>query len=158
MVPAAPGEPLFSIKLATDHPHPDFHQPEKTRLREEVMDALEWVELGALNKLIDLLKKLGLNQVAMVGRVPHQSVLQYRHFDGRMLKLLASAINKKADTLLEILCRELATEVEMVHGHYGEFKVLVDGETVIDAGAMAFLGVLPSGKKVVEAVQARLAG
>jgi hypothetical protein len=47
VVPAAPGEPLFSIKLATDHPHPDFHQPEKTRLREEVMDALEWVELMA---------------------------------------------------------------------------------------------------------------
>jgi hypothetical protein len=47
VVPCAPGEPLFSIKLATDHPHPDFHQPEKTRLREEVMDALEWVELMA---------------------------------------------------------------------------------------------------------------
>jgi hypothetical protein len=47
VVPAAPGEPLFSVKLATDHPHPDFHQPEKTRLREEVMDALEWVELMA---------------------------------------------------------------------------------------------------------------
>ena len=44
----------------------------------------------------------------------------------------------------------------MVHGHYGEFKVLVDGETVIDAGAMAFLGVLPSGRKVVDAVRARL--
>ena len=44
----------------------------------------------------------------------------------------------------------------MVHGRYGEFKVLVDGETVIDAGPLAALGVLPSGRKVVEAVQARL--
>jgi hypothetical protein len=44
----------------------------------------------------------------------------------------------------------------MVKGHYGEFKVLVDGETVIDAGALAALGVLPSGKKVVEAVRARM--
>ncbi len=44
----------------------------------------------------------------------------------------------------------------MVRGHYGEFKVLVDGETVIDAGALAALGVLPSGRKVVAAVRARL--
>ena len=54
------------------------------------------------------------------------------------------------------LRRELQTEVEMVRGHYGEFKVLVDGETVIDGGAAAFLGVLPSGRKVVEAVRARI--
>lgn len=52
--------------------------------------------------------------------------------------------------------RELHTEVEMVRGGYGEFKVLVDGETVVDAGALAALGVLPSGRKVVEAVRARL--
>lgn len=44
----------------------------------------------------------------------------------------------------------------MVHGRYGEFKVLVDGRTVIDAGAVAFLGVLPSGRKVVEAVRTSL--
>ena len=44
----------------------------------------------------------------------------------------------------------------MVRGHYGEFKVLVDGEPVVDAGALAALGVLPSGRKVVEAVRERL--
>lgn len=44
----------------------------------------------------------------------------------------------------------------MVRGHYGEFKVLVDGEAIIDAGALAVLGVLPSGRKVVEAVRERL--
>ena len=54
------------------------------------------------------------------------------------------------------LRRELQTHVEMVRGHYGEFKILVDGDTVIDGGAAAFLGVLPSRKKVLAAVQARL--
>lgn len=44
----------------------------------------------------------------------------------------------------------------MAHGRYGEFKVLIDDETVIDGGALAALGVLPSGRKVVEAVRARL--
>ncbi len=32
--------PHFSLKLPTDHPHPDFVQPEKTRLAAEVADAL----------------------------------------------------------------------------------------------------------------------
>jgi hypothetical protein len=44
----------------------------------------------------------------------------------------------------------------MVRGGYGEFKVLVDGDPVVDAGAMAALGVLPSGRRVVEAVRERL--
>ena len=54
--------------------------------------------------------------------------------------------------------RELGTEVEMIRGNYGEFKVLVDGETVIDGGALAALGILPTGSKVVAAVRARLSG
>jgi hypothetical protein len=56
------------------------------------------------------------------------------------------------------LRRELQTEVDMVRGHYGEFKVLVDGDTVIDGGALAALGVLPSGRKVLDAVRSRLSG
>ena len=56
------------------------------------------------------------------------------------------------------LRRELQTEVDMVRGHYGEFKVLVDGDTVIDGGALAALGVLPSGRKVLDAVRDRLSG
>jgi hypothetical protein len=41
----------------------------------------------------------------------------------------------------------------MVSARYGEFKVLVDGRTIIDGGAAAFLGVLPSGRKIVAAVK-----
>lgn len=41
------GAALFSLKLATDHPHPDFLQPEKTKLREEAEGAVEWVDLIA---------------------------------------------------------------------------------------------------------------
>jgi hypothetical protein len=55
------------------------------------------------------------------------------------------------------LRRELQVEVTMVQGHYGEFKVLVDGNTIIDGGALAFLGVLPSGGDILAAVKDRLA-
>lgn len=44
----------------------------------------------------------------------------------------------------------------MVKGRYGEFKVLVDGEAVVDAGALAAVGILPSGRTVLDAVRARL--
>ena len=54
------------------------------------------------------------------------------------------------------LRRELKIDVAMVHGRYGEFKVLADDTVVIDAGPMAALGVLPSGRKIVEAVRMRL--
>lgn len=42
MYGAESGAGLFSLKLATDHAHPDFPQPEKTKLRAEAMDAVRW--------------------------------------------------------------------------------------------------------------------
>lgn len=52
--------------------------------------------------------------------------------------------------------RELGVPVEKVHGSYGEYKVLVDGAVVVDGGARVVLGIMPSGKKIVEAVRSRL--
>jgi hypothetical protein len=43
----------------------------------------------------------------------------------------------------------------MVHGCYGEFQVLVEGETVVDGGAWGALGVLSSSRKVLDTVRAR---
>jgi hypothetical protein len=54
------------------------------------------------------------------------------------------------------LRRDLGTEVDMQRGHYGEFKVLVDNTVVVDAGALAALGVLPSSRKVLATVRAAL--
>lgn len=54
------------------------------------------------------------------------------------------------------LRRELATDVEMVRGRYGEFKILVDGRPAVDAGALAVLGVLPSARTAIAAVRAEL--
>jgi hypothetical protein len=51
--------------------------------------------------------------------------------------------------------RELHVDVEKVKGHYGEYKLLVGGEIIIDGGAEALLGILQSGKKVVDAVKTR---
>lgn len=62
---AESGAALFSLKLATDHPHPDFYQPEKTKLREEALGAVDWA--GALARVDALLGPLeGLRLVAEV--------------------------------------------------------------------------------------------
>lgn len=42
-----------------------------------------------------------------------------------------------------MLRRELGIEVELEPGPYGSFAVSVDGEQVLDGGALAFMGVLP---------------
>lgn len=52
--------------------------------------------------------------------------------------------------------RELHTDVDMVRAKYGEFKILVDNQIVIDGGALAFLGVLPSAREVLDVVRAKL--
>ena len=54
------------------------------------------------------------------------------------------------------LRRELGIEVDQVHGHYGEYKVLVDGDVVVDGGVPVIVGVMPSAKKIVAQVRARL--
>ena len=45
----------------------------------------------------------------------------------------------------------------MVHGHYGEFKILVEGRVVADAGAMGVLGIVPPDDQIVEAVRRAIA-
>ena len=54
------------------------------------------------------------------------------------------------------LKRKLGIEIEQVAGSYGEFTVLVDGEPVIEAGALGFLGVLPGSGAIRQAIERRL--
>jgi hypothetical protein len=54
------------------------------------------------------------------------------------------------------LRRELGIEVETVHGRYGRFQVLVDGEIVVEGGTWDAVAVLPSSRKVLDAVRTRL--
>ena len=55
------------------------------------------------------------------------------------------------------LRRELGIEVETIRGNYGEYKVLVDGEMVVDGGPFVTLGLMPSARKTVDRVRAKLA-
>ena len=52
--------------------------------------------------------------------------------------------------------RELGVDVALVHGHYGELKVFVDDRVVVDGGALAFLGIMPSAREIINLVQEAL--
>ena len=54
------------------------------------------------------------------------------------------------------LRKELGIEAVVEEGHYGELSVQVNGEEVINGGALAFLGVLPSLRRIRDAVAAKL--
>jgi hypothetical protein len=54
------------------------------------------------------------------------------------------------------LKRDLNVEVNVVEGHYGELTVLVDDETVLTAGPLGFLGILPTRRRIREAVEHKL--
>ena len=43
-----------------------------------------------------------------------------------------------------MLRRDLGADVELVAGPYGSFEVRVDDKPVVEGGALAFLGVLPT--------------
>lgn len=45
----------------------------------------------------------------------------------------------------------------MVHGAYGELKVLVDGRVVVEAGPGAFIGIMPSVSTILDAVRRAIA-
>jgi hypothetical protein len=54
------------------------------------------------------------------------------------------------------LRRDLSVDVETVEGRYGEFTVLIDGEEVVRAGPLGFLGVLPGVRTVRDLVTRKM--
>jgi hypothetical protein len=54
------------------------------------------------------------------------------------------------------LKKELDIDAVVEEGSYGQLSVLVDGREVINGGALAFLGVLPSLIRIRDAVAAEM--
>lgn len=48
--------------------------------------------------------------------------------------------------------------MDVVEGRYGELSVWVGTEKLLDAGTLGFLGILPSVRRIRDAVRERAAG
>jgi UDP-2,3-diacylglucosamine hydrolase len=77
---------------------------------ENCADTVCWMELGQLERAIELLKQHGVDSLVLAGRVPHTSIFQYRHFDRRAMKVLGRTLSRKADALLGALVDEFERE------------------------------------------------
>ena len=53
-----------------------------------------------------------------------------------------------------MLKRDLGVDVTLVSGPYGSFQVRVDDAPVVEGGALAFLGVLPTLNEIRTQVEA----
>lgn len=77
---------------------------------DKAADETHWIELGQVGRALEILQAASIRHLMMAGRVPHNSIFQYRHFDARALKLIARAANRKADSLLGAVTAELERE------------------------------------------------
>ncbi|MCC6548189.1 UDP-2,3-diacylglucosamine diphosphatase LpxI [Candidatus Sumerlaeota bacterium] len=68
------------------------------------------LKLSQLSKLIEYARHHNIKHVIMAGGVPHKVVLKQIAFEPRILSVLGSLANKKADTLLSAAVGELEKE------------------------------------------------
>jgi DUF1009 family protein len=69
-----------------------------------------WVSLGELGKLIAICRSEGLTQVMMAGQVNHAQIFSSIKPDWRLVKVLASLMQKNTDSLIGAVARVLADE------------------------------------------------
>jgi DUF1009 family protein len=80
--------------------------PEVERLAERC----HWISLGALSKLIDILKKDGITEVVMCGQVKHARIFSSIRPDWRLAKLLMALPSKNTDGLIRGVVKVLEDE------------------------------------------------
>jgi UDP-2,3-diacylglucosamine hydrolase len=72
--------------------------------------AVHWLSLGELAKLIDTLKREGVNRAVMAGQVKHKQIFSSIRPDWRLAKLLLSLTTRNTDSLIGAVAKVLADE------------------------------------------------
>jgi DUF1009 family protein len=87
-----------------------------------------WISLGALSRLIDILKDAGITEVIMAGQVKHARIFSSIRPDWRLIKLLAALPSRNTDGLIGGVMKIL--EDEGIHLRDSTFllKPLLAGE------------------------------
>jgi UDP-2,3-diacylglucosamine hydrolase len=75
---------------------------------EKAVDSCTWLNLGQIKKTIEVLHAAGVEEAVMAGQVKHVSIFDLRHLDMTAVKILATAPDKKTDTLLGAIADEFA--------------------------------------------------
>ncbi len=75
----------------------------------ELVDVIEWLRVGQLNKLVEVFQKNNVTQCVMVGQIAPKNLFDLRP-DLRAVKLLASLPEKNAHSLFGGIADELAKD------------------------------------------------
>ena len=82
----------------------------------ELVDVIEWLRVGQLNKLVEVFQKNNVTQCVMVGQIAPKNLFDLRP-DLRAVKLLASLPEKNAHSLFGGIADELAKDgIKPPHG------------------------------------------
>ncbi len=88
---------------------------ETDRHIDEVADNVLWVNIGQLGKMIDFLKKQGVEKAIMAGQVKHVQIFSGAVPDMRMLKMLWNLPKRNTDSLIGGVAAEMASEgIELI--------------------------------------------
>ena len=85
-------------------------QEEASREIEPLAARTYWVSLGELSKLIDILKREGIQEVLFCGQVKHTKIFSAIRPDWRLAKLLFSLRDKNTDALIGGVAKVLSDE------------------------------------------------
>ena len=77
---------------------------------EQLAPRCHWISLGALSKLIEILKNDGISEVVMCGQVKHAKIFSSIRPDWRLVKVLASLPFQNTDGLIGGVIRVLNDE------------------------------------------------
>ncbi len=89
-------------------------QDETDPVLEKLVDALEWMRVGQLGKMIRFFKGQGISRAVMVGQIAPKNLFDLRP-DVRTLKMLASLKEKNAESIFGAIGKELAKEgIELI--------------------------------------------
>ena len=86
------------------------HEGETMPELAEWVDAIFWIKVGQLGKLIKIFQEQGVKDVLMAGGIKKTRLFGNGIPDLRGMALLAKLINKKDDSLLRAVARELESE------------------------------------------------
>jgi DUF1009 family protein len=85
---------------------------------EKFCDKYYKVSLGKFQKVIDSLKESGINTAVMAGQVKHVKIYSAIIPDFRAIKILASLVNKKTDTILKTVADEFEKDgIKLMPSH-----------------------------------------
>jgi hypothetical protein len=77
---------------------------------EQLAPKCQWITIGELSKLIDILKQERITEVMMTGQVKHASIFSSIRPDWRLFKLLSSLKEKNTDALIGGVAKVLQDE------------------------------------------------